>query len=192
LEKMRVVAGEYKGRLLRSVRGQDVRPTSDRLRETLFNILAPRIRGTRFLDLCAGSGAIGIEALSRGSSNSIFVDRSRSACSVIRQNLASVGIEGEAAVLCRDAISAVRSLAGQGSQFDIIFFDPPYAGGIYAETVNAIGKTRLLAEDGILVVEHRAKAPPELDFEGLEMYRQVKQGDSALTFARWKTGELEG
>src|SRR5215472_579871 len=102
---MRVIAGSYRGRVLRTVRGQEVRPTSDRLRETLFNILAPSISGARFLDLCAGSGAIGIEALSRGASSVVFVDRSRSACSVIRQNLTSLGIGEQASVVCRDAAS---------------------------------------------------------------------------------------
>ncbi len=179
---MRIVAGKYRGRSLRTVRGQDVRPTSDRLRETLFNILAPRIAGTRFLDLCAGSGAVGIEALSRGANHATFVDQSRSACSVIRDNLTRLGIEAEATVLCRDAAAAIRWLASQGTQFDIIFFDPPYASGIYSGVLNLIGTENLLAENGIAVVEHRAKAPPGPEFGELRPYRQVKQGESALTF----------
>src|SRR5215469_12643770 len=123
---MRVVAGKYRGRTLRTVRGHAVRPTSDRLRETLFNILSPEIVGARFLDLCAGSGAIGIEALSRGASHVTFVEKSRPACSVIRDNLASLSIEGQSLV-CRDTASAIKSLAIKGAQFDLIFFDPPYA-----------------------------------------------------------------
>src|SRR5215471_21739670 len=105
---MRIVAGKYKGRLLRTLRGQDVRPTSDRLRETLFNVLAPRIEQSRFLDLCAGSGAVGIEALSRGSTRITLVERSRAACSVIRGSLDSLGIgSDEADVVCSDAVQAL-------------------------------------------------------------------------------------
>ena len=181
---MRIVAGKYRGRLLKPVRGLDVRPTSDRLRETLFNILAPRIAGTRFLDLCAGSGAVGMEALSRGAIHVTFVDQSRPACSVIRDNLASIDIEAEATVLCRDAVAAVRWFASQGTQFDVVFFDPPYASGIYSAVLSLIGTQNLLAEDGIAVVEHRAKAPPEPEFGELRTYREVKQGESALTFYR--------
>jgi len=188
---MRIVAGKYRGRLLLTVRGQGVRPTSDRLRETLFNILAPQIVGSRFLDLCAGSGAIGIEALSRGASNVTLVERSRTACSLIRKNLESLGIERDAAVVCRDAEPAVRSLAGQEAQFDIIFFDPPYACTIHGPVLDLIARGHLLSEDGIVVIEHRAKAPPGSEFAGLKVYRQLKQGESALTFMRWNVGTLE-
>ena len=179
---MRIVSGKYRGRLLRAVRGQDVRPTSDRLRETLFNILAPNVVGSRFLDLCAGSGAVGIEALSRGAAHATFVEQSRSACSVIRENLSSLSIEAEATVLCRDAAQAIRSLGGRGDQFDIIFFDPPYSSGIYSQTLNMIEKNQVAADGGLVVVEHRAKTPPGTDFGGLKMYRELKQGESALTF----------
>jgi 16S rRNA (guanine(966)-N(2))-methyltransferase RsmD len=177
---MRVVGGEYGGRLLRTVRGQDVRPTSDRLREALFNILAPHIEGSQFLDLCAGSGAIGIEAISRGASQVTFVEQSRSACSVIRDNLASLGIKGQA-IVCRDAAWAIRSLASKGAEFDIIFFDPPYASGIYRTVLNLIARENLLAEKGVVVVEHRAKTPLESELEGLDTYRHLKQGESALS-----------
>ncbi|HKF55774.1 MAG TPA: 16S rRNA (guanine(966)-N(2))-methyltransferase RsmD [Blastocatellia bacterium] len=184
---MRIVGGKYKGRLLRTLRGQDVRPTSDRLRETLFNVLAPRIEGTRFLDLCAGSGAVGIEALSRGSTRITLVERSRPACSVIRGNLESLGIGGdEADVVCSDAVQALKRLAQMGSQFDIVFFDPPYASGIYDTVLALIATEQLLADNGIVVVEHRAKTPPMSEFPGIEMYRQIKQGESALTFMRRK------
>jgi 16S rRNA (guanine(966)-N(2))-methyltransferase RsmD len=180
---MRVVAGKYRGRLLRTVRGQDVRPTSDRLRETLFNILAPQIKETRFLDLCAGSGAIGIEAISRGANQVTFVEESRSACSVIRDNLATLGIEGQS-IVCRDVASAIRSLASKGAEFDIIFFDPPYPSGMYSRVLKLIARENLLSEDGVVVVEHRSKTPPGSEFEGLVTYRQLKQGESALSFMR--------
>jgi 16S rRNA (guanine(966)-N(2))-methyltransferase RsmD len=181
---MRIVAGKFKGRLLRTLHGQDVRPTSDRLRETLFNVLAPRIAGTRFLDLCAGSGAVGIEALSRGSTHITLVERSRPACSLISQNLESLGIGSEADVVCSDAVAALRRLASNASQFDVIFFDPPYASGVYGSVLNLIATEPLLAESGIMIVEHRVKTPPESEFPGIEVYRRIKQGESALTFMR--------
>ena len=182
---MRVVAGKYKGRTLRTVRGQATRPTSDRLRETLFNILAPVIAGARFLDLCAGSGAIGIEALSRGAGDATFVERSRQACSVIRDNLASLGIDSGATILCREAVAAVQLLASEGIGFDVIFFDPPYASESYVSVLNQIASKHVLSDDGILVVERRAKAPLAAEFGDLSAYREVKQGESALTFMRW-------
>jgi 16S rRNA (guanine(966)-N(2))-methyltransferase RsmD len=182
---MRIVAGKYKGRLLRTVRGQDVRPTSDRLRETLFNVLAPRIAESRFLDLCAGSGAVGIEALSRGCAHVTLVERSRPACSVIRGNLESLSIgAGAADVMCSGAVQALKRLAQMGSQFDIVFFDPPYASGIYDTVLTLIATEQLLADNGIVVVEHRAKTPPVSELPGIELYRQIKQGESALTFMR--------
>src|SRR5256714_10266187 len=126
---MRVIAGNYRGRTLRSPPSMQVRPTSDRLRETLFNVLAPRIEGARFLDLCAGSGAVGIEALSRGAIHTTFVDRSRKMCGLIEANLDLCGIpEEETEVVLSEAAEFLRRAATRGEQeWDIAFFDPPHA-----------------------------------------------------------------
>jgi 16S rRNA (guanine966-N2)-methyltransferase len=172
---------------LRAVGGLTVRPTSDRLRETLFNILAPRIEGSRFLDICAGSGAVGIEALSRGASEATFVDSSRSACSVIEANLQTLGIEREATVVNRDALAALKRFAEESGRFDIAFLDPPYASGIYAAVMRRLATTALLSDSAIVVVEHRAKTPPEADYDGLKLFRELKQGESAIAF--YKTGD---
>src|SRR5688572_14346261 len=118
---MRVIGGVHRGRRLSTVSGLAVRPTSDRLRETLFNILTPRIHGSRFLDICAGSGAVGIEALSRGASEVTFVERSRRACAVIEANLASLGIK-EATIIKHDAAASLKRLERESAQFDIAFF----------------------------------------------------------------------
>src|SRR5262245_48124481 len=107
---MRIISGRFKGRKLQTVDGLDVRPTSDRLRETLFNILAPHVTESRFLDLCAGSGAVGIEALSRGASAVIFVDQSRRSSAAIKENLAPLGIKEQAQILQRDALAAIKQL----------------------------------------------------------------------------------
>lgn len=184
---MRVIGGKYRGRRLRTVEGLDVRPTSDRLRETLFNILAPRIEGSRFLDICAGSGAVGIEALSRGASEVIFIERSRRACSVIRANLEAVGAGREAVIVSRDAEPALTQFAGDFREFDIAFLDPPYASEVYGRVMSLLGRGELLSEDAIVIVEHRVKRPPERQYEKLRMFRMVKQGESSLAFY-----EIEG
>jgi 16S rRNA (guanine966-N2)-methyltransferase len=158
-----------------------VRPTSDRLRETLFNILAPKITDSRFLDIFAGSGAVGIEALSRGASHTTFIEQSRPACSVIEANLAALGIK-DAAVVNRNALQALKRLQEEGDQFDIIFLDPPYASNVHDAAMKMIGTLDIVAADGIVVVEHRAKKPLESEYGGLQIYRSVKQGESGLAF----------
>jgi 16S rRNA (guanine(966)-N(2))-methyltransferase RsmD len=182
-----VIGGIYGGRRLRAVGGQAVRPTSDRLRETLFNILSTDIAGSRFLDICAGSGAISIEAISRGASHITLIESSRRACSVIEENLKSLDISGSASMINRDAVTALKRIASQSRRFDIAFFDPPYDSGLYREVITILGRDGVLEQGGILVVEHRAKSPPPAEVEGLKLYRQLKQGESALAF--YKSGE---
>jgi 16S rRNA (guanine966-N2)-methyltransferase len=179
---MRVISGTHGGRRLRSVEGRAVRPTSDRLRETLFNILTPVVSGARFLDVCAGSGAVGIEALSRGASHSTFIDRSRRACSIIAQNLESLGLEEEATILNRNAVNALDRLEEEAAVFDLVFIDPPYESEIYSAVMRTLGRGAVLSGEAIVVVEHRLKLPPEPDFGRLRAYREVKQGESALAF----------
>ncbi|HKV42286.1 MAG TPA: 16S rRNA (guanine(966)-N(2))-methyltransferase RsmD [Blastocatellia bacterium] len=179
---MRVIAGVYKGRTLRTVRGLDVRPTSDRLRETLFNILGWRVADNRMLDLCAGSGAVGIEALSRGAAHVTFVEESRRAVAAIKSNLASLGIDSGVEVLGREATSAIDWLVRTGARFDLIFLDPPYDSPLYSTLMKRIAAVELLAENGIIAVEHRVKVPPDAEFGDLRVYREVKQGESGLAF----------
>jgi 16S rRNA (guanine(966)-N(2))-methyltransferase RsmD len=179
---VRIIGGIYRGRRLRTVEGLAVRPTSDRLRETLFNILAPRIEGSRFLDICAGSGAVGIEALSRGAGEATFIDNARLACSVIEANLQTLGRDLEATVINRDAVVALKRLAEEANQFDIVFLDPPYASEIYHAVMRKLATSALLSDNSIVIVEHRAKTPPEADYNGLRLFREVKQGESAIAF----------
>ena len=180
---MRVIGGTYRGRTLRSVAGLAIRPTSDRLRETLFNILAPRIEGSRFLDICAGSGAVGIEALSRGARKVTFVERSRRACAVIAANMGNLGAPGpdrDATIVNREAAAALKRFEQESEQFDIVFFDPPYASEIYHRVINQLGRGVILSARAVVVVEHREKTPPKPGYGELRMFRQVKQGESAL------------
>ena len=187
---MRIIAGRYRGRLLKSPPSLQTRPTSDRLRETLFNILAPRIEGARFLDLCAGSGAVGIEALSRGTTQVTFVDRSRKTCALIEANVKALKVDGhEIEIVIAEASDFLRRRAMKKTQpFDIIFFDPPYASD-YDSVLNYVGNhaVRILSKKGIVVVEHFSKNVLDEEFASLKRYRRVKQGDSSLSFYALKT-----
>jgi len=182
---MRIIAGRYRGRKLESPSTLETRPTSDRLRETLFNILAPRIEGARVLDLCAGTGAVGIEALSRGAAHGTFVDESRKMCALIEVNVKSLKIDDqEFEVITSEATKFLARCAKKGEQpFDIIFFDPPYAAD-YEAVLDFAGEhaAALLKEDGLIVVEHQKKKELAAEFGELERYRVLKQGDSYLSF----------
>lgn len=161
-----------------------IRPTSDRLRETLFNVLAPRIEGTRFLDLCAGSGAVGIEALSRGAAHVTFVDRSRKMCGLIEANLDLCCVpEDETEVVLSEAAEFLRrAVARKGEPWDIVFFDPPYAID-YTPVLAIFGASALLQpESGVLIVEHHHKNELKAAYEEIRRWRILKQGDSALSF----------
>ncbi|MGZ8847745.1 MAG: 16S rRNA (guanine(966)-N(2))-methyltransferase RsmD [Pyrinomonadaceae bacterium] len=182
---MRIIAGKYRGRKLKSPPSVQTRPTSDRLRETLFNILAPRIEGARFLDLCAGTGAVGIEALSRGAVHVTFVDQSRKMCALIEANVEALKIdEGEVEVATAEATKFLARHAKKGVQlFDIIFFDPPYAAD-YEAMLSYLGAHvgELLVPDGLVIVEHHKKRELPGEFGGVRRERLVKQGDSSLSF----------
>lgn len=180
---MRVIAGLYKGRNLRTVAGLDVRPTSDRLRETLFNILAPRISGTQFLDICAGSGAVGIEALSRNAAHATFIEASRRAVRAIYENIEHCHIEeADAEVIYLDALAALKQLANRGRAFDIVYFDPPYRSPLYLPVLERLGAGSLLNAEAIVVVEHHSKMELPETVGALQHYRELRQGESFLAF----------
>ena len=185
---MRIIAGKFRGRNLKSPSSLEVRPTSDRLRETLFNVIAPRIEGARFLDLCAGSGAVGIEALSRGASNTTFVDRSRRMCSLIKANLdlcraqveQSEVVQAEAADYLRRVITQPL---GAFQPWNIVFFDPPYAED-YMSILETFGahSSSLISDNGLLIVEHYHKNELHDEIGSMIRSRKLKQGDSMLSF----------
>jgi 16S rRNA (guanine(966)-N(2))-methyltransferase RsmD len=181
---MRIIAGKYRGRRLKSPPSLQTRPTSDRLRETLFNILAPRIKDARFLDLCAGSGAVGIEALSRGAAHVTFVDQSRKMCALIEANLEELADEIDVEVVNGEALQFLRRRANkEGLLFDIIFVDPPYESD-YDVVLERMGDEHgmLLTTEAIVVVEHHKKKELKEVFGALHRYRTLKQGDSVLSF----------
>lgn len=182
---MRIIAGKYRSRTLRSLKGQMLRPTSDRLRETLFNILGPTVNGATFVDLYAGTGAVGIEAISRGAHRSIFVEQHAPAVALIRRNLESLGIDSDAEILRMDVSRAIEHLESRRVHAQFIFMDPPYAAIDECEhALNALGESSVVAPDGRVIVEHLKKRElPELVGE-LELARVVEQGDAALSFYR--------
>ena len=188
---MRVIAGAYKGRRLKTLDSYQVRPTSDRLRETIFNILAPRITDARFADLCAGSGAVGIEALSRGAAEVVFVESGRRAAETISENLRHCGIKDGARVVNRDVLAALRYCANHGLQFDIVYFDPPYDSPLYSPVMWALAREGVLAPDGIVIAEHRRGMALVPSYDRLRPYRELVQGDSTLTFYSFEEAEEE-
>jgi 16S rRNA (guanine966-N2)-methyltransferase len=180
---MRVIAGTYRSRHLLPVGKLRLRPTSDRLRETLFAILGPRLSGSCFLDLFAGTGAVGIEALSRGACSVYFADHEAAACALIRRNLEVLDITAGAEILKVDAVRAIEFLASRGVAADLIFLDPPYDDPEAEKRVLArLGMSSILAPGALVIAEHlrRATRPPA--FSRLVCIRTVLQGDAALSF----------
>ena len=150
---MRVIAGEARRLTLKSVPGFDTRPTVDRIKETVFNILNPYIPGSAFLDLFSGSGGIGIEALSRGARISVFVETSSKAVKCIEENLAFTKLADRAIVLKKTAVSAIHELSLKNHHFDIVYMDPPYAKGLEEETLRALEESGIIDEDTLIVIE---------------------------------------
>jgi len=191
---MRVVAGKYRSRLLSAPRGMETRPTSDRLRETLFNVIAPRIEGAKFVDLYAGSGAVGIEAISRGAEYVWFAENATAAAKAIRENLRELKISSGCMVEERSAMALLEGFAKRGTSVDLIFLDPPYeAEAEYARSLEFLGSARgqpLLAKDARVIAEHRSKTELAERYGALERLRVLKQGDAALSFYAVKSIEL--
>jgi 16S rRNA (guanine(966)-N(2))-methyltransferase RsmD len=178
---VRVIAGTLKGRTLKAPTWNGLRPTSDRLRETLFNVLAPRIRGARVLDVYAGTGAVGIEAISRGAVHVTFVESDPRACDLITENLGRCGISGGYAIIRASAGRTVEMLPRSPSfvPFDIILLDPPYD---HPAAEALTGVDGLGAPDGLVVLEHARRAPVPDSAGRLALTRDLVSGDSALAF----------
>ena len=175
---MRVIGGEFRSRVLKSVPGLDVRPTPDRLRESLFNILAPRIAGVVFADLYAGSGAVGIEALSRGAARAIFAEHSRAAVNVIRQNLTSLGVEARSQVLQGRATALLGAIRA-----DIVFLDPPYdLAAEYETALTKLGARPPELVPSLVIAQHDARLKLAETYGTLRQTRVIRQGDNCLSF----------
>ncbi len=179
---MRIISGTSKGRKLVTPKSLSLRPTSDRVKESIFNILREEIEGRMVLDLFAGTGNLGIEALSRGAKKVIFVEKGRHALGLIQRNLGQIGLEGRSEVLPVDVNRAIGILKQRGKIFDLIFMDPPYEKGMIEKTLMKLTSHRIYHKDSILVVEHhrRELLPPIL--HGWNLIRQRQMGETVISF----------
>jgi 16S rRNA (guanine(966)-N(2))-methyltransferase RsmD len=188
LISVRIIAGTLRSRSLQAPPGLATRPTSDRLRETLFNVLAPRIKGVAFLDLYAGSGAVGMEALSHGAAAVTFVERAPAALAVLRGNLTKLGLTAGFRIQSSSVGAFLRRAQTGGNPelaFDVVFLDPPYdATQEYEATLNLLGAAQsgLLAPGALVIAEHRRKERLEERYGSLERTRLLEQGDASLSF----------
>jgi 16S rRNA (guanine966-N2)-methyltransferase len=181
---VRVIAGSARGRRLATSRTLALRPTADRVREALFNILGARVDGAAILDLFAGSGAVGLEALSRGARRAMFVEMHPPACRLIEKNLRLCGLDEQAAVWCEDVLDVLPTLKAQAQAFDMIFLDPPYRASLVEDALSQLGDGRLLSDDGQVIAEHFFKRQLPERFGRLGRVRVARFGDVALSFYR--------
>jgi 16S rRNA (guanine(966)-N(2))-methyltransferase RsmD len=179
---MRIISGTSKGRKLVTPRSQSLRPTSDRVKESIFNILQDDIVGKVVLDLFAGTGNLGIEALSRGAKKTIFVEKGRQALRLIQRNLTQFGLEERSEILPKDANRAIGILKQKGESFDLILMDPPYEKGLIQRTLMKLNSYPIYHEDSILVIEHNRREPLSTVMDGWNLIRQRRIGDTLISF----------
>ncbi len=185
---MRIISGDCRGRKLVQLQGRDIRPTSDRVREALFNILGPSIQGQRVLDLFAGSGAFGLEALSRGADTAVFLDTAPNSCMVIKENIALCHMTDRARLIQHDIVSHPLPSSLARSPFDLIFMDPPYDKGYAEITLTKDRFLDLLAPGGIVIVEQSHRECLANPMNGLDIYRQKKYSKTFISFLRQSGG----
>jgi 16S rRNA (guanine(966)-N(2))-methyltransferase RsmD len=184
---MRIIGGEYRSRQLKSLPGLDLRPTSDRLRETVFNVLtaSATLEGSVWLDLFAGTGAVGIEAISRGARSVYFVESNPKHARLIRENLQSLKISDGFEIEEGEVADALRGIEMSGLQCDFCFIDPPYAmRGAYARTLEFLGESKIIAPSTIVIAEHEKRFEPEQQYASLARYRTILQGDAGISLYR--------
>ncbi len=179
---MRVIAGEAKGRRLKAPKGRELRPTGDRVKEALFNILPHDLSGQRVLDLFAGTGNLSLEALSRGAEEAVLVDISRDAVQVIEENLRALKFAAKSHVLTAPVFKSMRMLSRKQERFDLIFIDPPYDKELVGETLKTIAAEGLLAESGVVVAEHSVREKVQERYGALVLSDQRRYGDTMLSF----------
>ena len=187
---MRVISGKVRGLKLDTPKNLDVRPTTDRVKESLFNIINPYIRESNILDLFAGTGSLGIECLSRGAKNCVFVDKSKESIGIVKSNIKKARVENESTILNIDFKDAVKRLSVQKQKFDVIFMDPPYYENMFIDCLKSIDELNLLKEDGLVVVEHDTNDLFDDNIGRLYKSREKKYGNTTITF--YKLEELDG
>ncbi len=188
---MRVIGGTAKGRRVKSFKGQSLRPTADRVKEALFNILPHDLSGWKVLDIFAGTGNLTFEALSRGAAQACLVDVSREAAKMIRKNVEALGFSRSARVLGIPVLRAIHVLAGRGDKFDLILADPPYDKGWVERVLRSLAQEELLEEDGILVVEHSTREGVKESYGSVVLQDQRRYGGTCLSFFGYGAQELK-
>jgi len=179
---MRIITGTSKGRKLLTPKGSSVRPTSDRVKESIFNILGGEVEGKAVLDLFAGTGNLGIEALSRGAKKAVFVEKGWQGLRLIRQNLLQCGMMENAEIIPKDAIRSIGFLNQRGESFDLILMDPPYEKGLILRILDKLHSHPIYQDDSILVIEHGRREPLPEHLSGWELIRQRQIGDTIISF----------
>lgn len=178
---VRVISGSARGLKLNTPGDDRVRPTTDRVKESMFNIVQDWVYDSQVLDLFAGSGALGIEALSRGASQAVFCDNSLDSIKIIKSNIEKARVVDRSKIVSGDYKRCLRDMEAKNQSFDMIFVDPPYYEGLFEEVLDTIRSCKILKKDGIVIVEHDAKRPIG-QVEGLEVYKEKKYGITMLTF----------
>lgn len=178
---MRVIAGTYKGFKLQSFPGKEIRPTPDRIREAVFDIISAEIVGAEFLDLFAGTGAVGIEAISRGAKNVIFVEIDDKAIALIKRNLQKICKDDLFTIIKSDYLRAIRFFHIKQKKFDIVFLDPPYHKDYFSKTLHEIDRSMIIKEGGLIIVQHPADLLVKYDFENMFCFKEKKYGNSKIT-----------
>lgn len=181
---MRIISGTSRGRRLLTPWRQSIRPTSDRVKESIFNILGKEVEWKVVLDLFAGTGNLGIEALSRGANRVVFVEKGRQALRLIQKNLLQCRMEGRSEILPKDVHRAIGILRQRQESFDLILMDPPYGKGLIQKTLMKLNSERIYHEDSILIIEHDRREPLPDVIGGWELIRQRKIGDTVISFLK--------
>jgi 16S rRNA (guanine(966)-N(2))-methyltransferase RsmD len=179
---MRIISGASKGRKLATPKNQTIRPTSDRVKESIFNILRGEIEGKVVLDLFAGTGNLGIEALSRGAKKAFFVEKGRQALRLIQKNLIQLGLEERSEIIPKDANRAIGILNQRGESFDLILMDPPYEKGLIKRTLMKLGSHPIYHKDSILIIEHDRREPLPAPIDRWNLSREQWLGDTVISF----------
>lgn len=189
---MRIISGQNRGQRIQTLKGTQLRPTSDQMRETLFDVLGPRVQGSIFLDAYAGSGAVGLEALSRGAKEVVFVEYHRAATDLIRRNLAALKMEDGFYLMSTRVLTALERLDEEGSIFDFVFLDPPYSETReYHQVLRQLGRSRLLTDASFVIAEHSRHYFLEEKYNRLKRTRSIRHGDAELTFYRLDQAAIE-
>jgi 16S rRNA (guanine966-N2)-methyltransferase len=181
---MHIIAGTLKGQRLVTPRGHRTRPTADQVRIALMDTLMPYLSGARFLDVFAGAGGVGLEALSRGAARAVFVERDAEAVKALQRNVAALGVRAAARVLPLDAGRALNRLALEAERFELVFLDPPYEAGLGEATLLRLGTGTVTAPEAIVIAQHFSKHVPHERIGALQAFRTRRFGETTLTFFR--------